>query len=168
MIVAMAMLFTLKGQAGSISSTQALKNAQAFMKERGIAMPQKGVRRAPSANAPQELAPFYVFNIGDDGGFVIASGDDRTPTVLGYSDTGSMNLDSLPDNVRYWLGFYEEQIKNLDNSGNINSGQKRAAAVRTPVSPMVTSRWGQLPGDVLPPQEFHTRSACRHPGLYLQ
>lgn len=144
MIVAMAMLFTLKGQAGAISSTQALKNAQAFMKERGIAMPQKGVRRAPSANAPQELAPFYVFNIGDDGGFVIASGDDRTPTVLGYSDTGSMNLDSLPDNVRYWLGFYEEQIKNLDNSGNINSGQKRAAAVRTPVNPMVTSRWDQV------------------------
>jgi len=143
LIALMAILFTLEGKAEPISSAQALKNAQVFLQERGIAMPQKGMRRAPSANATQEQAPFYVFNIGDNGGFVIASGDDRTPTVLGYSDTGSMNLDSLPDNVRYWLGFYEEQIKNLDNSGNINSGQKRAAAARTPVSPMVTSKWGQ-------------------------
>ena len=128
--------------ANPISSAQALKNAQAFMKERGIAMPQKGMRRAPSANAPQEQAPFYVFNIGDDGGFVIASGDDRTPVVLGYSYSGSMNLDSLPDNVRYWLGFYEEQIKNLSNS-NINYGPKRAALARTPITSLVTSKWDQ-------------------------
>ena len=145
-IICLAALFISRWAAANpINSAQALKNAQDFMKERGIAMPQKGMRRAPSANAPQEQAPFYVFNIGDDGGFVIASGDDRTPTVLGYSDTGSMNLDSLPDNVRYWLGFYEEQIKKLDKSGNVNSGPKRAAASRTPVSPMVTCKWGQLP-----------------------
>lgn len=144
LIALMAILFTLEGKAEPISSAQALKNAQVFLQERGIAMPQKGMRRAPSANATQEQAPFYVFNIGDNGGFVIASGDDRTPTVLGYSDSGRMDLDSLPDNLKYWLGFYEEQIKNLDNSGNINSGQKRAAAVRTLVSPMVTSRWDQV------------------------
>ena len=116
-IICLAALFISRWAAANpINSAQALKNAQDFMKERGIAMPQKGMRRAPSANALQEQAPFYVFNIGDGGGFVIASGDDRTPTVLGYSDTGSMNLDSLPDNVRYWLGFYEEQIKKLDKS----------------------------------------------------
>lgn len=143
LIALMAILFTLEGKAEPISSAQALKNAQVFLQERGIAMPQKGMRRAPSANATQEQAPFYVFNIGDNGGFVIASGDDRTPTVLGYSDTGRMDLDSLPDNLKYWLGFYEEQIKNLDKSSSTPRA-KRVATVRTPVSPMVTCKWDQV------------------------
>lgn len=83
-----------------------------------------------------------MFNIGDNGGFVIASGDDRTPTVLGYSDTGRMDLDSLPDNLKYWLGFYEEQIRSLDKSSSTPRA-KRVATVRTPVSPMVTCDWDQ-------------------------
>lgn len=141
-IAAMAVLIVQDVTAGPISSAQALKNAQAFLQERGIAMPQKGMRRAPSANATQEQAPFYVFNIGDNGGFVIASGDDRTPTVLGYSDSGRMDLDSLPDNLKYWLGFYEEQIKNLDKSSSTPRA-KRVATARTPVSPMVTCKWDQ-------------------------
>lgn len=143
LIALMAILFTLEGKAEPISSAQALINAQVFLQERGIAMPQKGMRRAPSANVTQEQAPFYVFNIGDNGGFVIASGDDRTPTVLGYSDTGRMDLDSLPDNLKYWLGFYEEQIKNLDKSSSTPRA-KRVATVRTPVSPMVTCKWDQV------------------------
>lgn len=142
LIALMAILFTLEGKAEPISSAQALINAQVFLQERGIAMPQKGMRRAPSANVTQEQAPFYVFNIGDNGGFVIASGDDRTPTVLGYSDTGRMDLDSLPDNLKYWLGFYEEQIKNLDKSSSTPRA-RRVATARTPVSPMVTCKWGQ-------------------------
>jgi len=142
LIALMAILFTLEGKAEPISSAQALKNAQVFLQERGIVMPQKGMRHAPSANATQEQAPFYVFNIGDNGGFVIASGDDRTPTVLGYSDTGRMDLDSLPDNLKYWLGFYEEQIKNLDKSSSTPQA-KRVATARTPVSPMVTCKWDQ-------------------------
>jgi hypothetical protein len=37
-----------------------------------------------------------VFNIGTNEGFVIVSGDDRTPAVLGYSDKGSFDMDRLP------------------------------------------------------------------------
>lgn len=140
------MLFTQVCQAGPIGSAQALKNAQAFLQERGINIQPKGMRRAPSANTDQEKAPYYVFNVGDDGGFVIASGDDRTPAVLGYSDKGSMNLDSLPDNVRHWLGFYESLIRGLDknDSGSDSKARvRRAATSRTPVSPMLTCKWGQ-------------------------
>ena len=29
---------------------------------------------------------YYLFNIENDGGFVIISGDDRTRSILGYAD----------------------------------------------------------------------------------
>ena len=142
---AMALLFAQVCLAGPIGSAQALKNAQAFLQEKGINLQQKTMKRAPSVNADQEQAPYYVFNVGDEGGFVIASGDDRTPAILGYSDKGNMDLDHLPDNVRYWLSLYERQIRELDKngSGTGKAHARRAATSRTPVNPLLTTKWGQ-------------------------
>ena len=72
----------------------------------------------------------YAFNI-EGGGYVIASGDDRTLPVLGYSMTGSIDADDMPDNMRSWLQSYAEQIAFLPTSTSttqkgvyINKGNK--------------------------------------------
>ena len=83
--------------ANPIGSAQALKNAQAFLQKKGIHATPGGMKRAPMVNDTGEEAPFYVFNLGNDRGFVIASGDDRATPILAYSDKGSMQTDSLPD-----------------------------------------------------------------------
>ena len=55
-------------------------------------------------------ADYFVFNIGNDHGFVIVSGEDRVRPVLGYADKGTFDPDNLPDNMRAWLANYQEQI----------------------------------------------------------
>ena len=37
-------------------------------------------------------AYYYVFNVGENNGFIIVSGDDRAKEILGYSDSGSFNI----------------------------------------------------------------------------
>lgn len=54
---------------------------------------------------------FYVFNRGE--GFVIVSADDRAPEILGYSDAGPFDIDSLPDNFRYLLNSYATELEVL-------------------------------------------------------
>ena len=54
---------------------------------------------------------FYVYNIGDKGGFVIISGDDATKQVLAYSDEAVFRADSIPSNLQYWLNYYQSEIK---------------------------------------------------------
>lgn len=56
---------------------------------------------------------YYVFNIGNNNGFVIISGDDRAKDILGYSNVGSFNIDSLPPNFSDWLKFYKNELKYL-------------------------------------------------------
>lgn len=56
---------------------------------------------------------YYVFNNGDGDGFVIVSGDDSTAEVLGYADSGSLDLDHLPDQLQVWLDGYAEEIAHL-------------------------------------------------------
>ncbi|MBQ4222239.1 MAG: leucine-rich repeat protein, partial [Prevotella sp.] len=133
--------FSQPVSANPIYSTQALKNAFAFLQEKGISVAPNGMRRAPSSNHSGELAPYYVFNLGDDKGFVIASGDDCAYPVLAYSDKGSMKLDSLPDNVKYWLDFYEAQVNSLKGSEAAASRPRNAP--RAVVEPMLTTKWGQ-------------------------
>jgi hypothetical protein len=54
---------------------------------------------------------FYVYG-RKSGGFVIVSGDDDFPEVLGYSDNSLFPADGeLSCNVRYWLGEYVNQMK---------------------------------------------------------
>jgi hypothetical protein len=60
-----------------------------------------------------EKAYYYVFNRGNNSGFVIVSGDDRAKEILGYSDTGNFNINSLPSNFASWLGFYQNEMKAL-------------------------------------------------------
>lgn len=59
---------------------------------------------------------FYVFNIGKDAGFVIVSADDRAHEILGYSTQGSFEFNVIPENLKYWLGFYQEELSHLISS----------------------------------------------------
>lgn len=65
------------------------------------------VRSAPSQPA------FYIYNKGEEA-FVIVSGDDRMPEILGYSDNGAFVTENLPDNIKNWLGNYIEAYRTLD------------------------------------------------------
>ncbi|BEG98864.1 hypothetical protein BSYN_11290 [Bacteroides sedimenti] len=56
---------------------------------------------------------YYVFNIGENNGFVIVSGDDRAKDILGYSDGGSFDINFLPPNFVYWLDCYKQELRAL-------------------------------------------------------
>lgn len=89
------------------------------------------------------MAPsYYVFNVGEGQGYVIAGADDRIPTVLGYSDRGSFDPENIPANMQAWLREYSRQMAYLNS-------HPEAAAPRTTVSgnaiaPMLDPiAWGQ-------------------------
>ncbi len=59
------------------------------------------------------MSGLYVYNVQNKGGFVIVSPDDETETILGYSDSGEFDESHMPDNMRYWLQGYAEEISFL-------------------------------------------------------
>lgn len=71
----------------------------------------------------QSNVSYYVFNVGDNDGFVIVSGDKRAKDILGYSDDGAFEIDKISDNFRSWLSGYEQEMKYLstqDTGANQN------------------------------------------------
>ena len=83
---------------------------------------------------------YYVFNRGENDGFVIVSGDERTSgAVLGYSDKGSFDYSKLPINAKGWMDAYSNEIKNLKSQAIPHT---RANAVVEPL--LGETAWGQF------------------------
>ena len=55
-------------------------------------------------------AAAYLFQVGEDGGFVLVSAQENSGTVLGYSDEGHIDVDNIPENMQVWLQHYAEEI----------------------------------------------------------
>ena len=129
---------------------QYMNSGKASAKARRMAAPAlQGNKRLIPART--EARKIYAFNI-DGGGFVIASGDQRTLPVLGYSTTGSIDWDQMPENMRSWLKQYDETIGTLGHRRDFIDGEatgrsftpsKTKRSGRTALEPMIKTHWDQ-------------------------
>ena len=85
---------------------------------------------------------YYVFNVDSSNGYVIVSGDDRMPDVLGYSYRGSYNRDSIPDNMKAWLQGYVEEFQYLQSHSDAKPASL-TSVTGDAILPMIPTHWGQ-------------------------
>ena len=145
MMLVLMLLLPLMVTAGPVSESEARQRARAFLFERGIAQLEAPMKRLMSKNrrAPGgagSVCDYFVFNIGVEDGFVIVSGDDRTASILGYADSGSIDEGSMPDGLRYLLDGFAEQMATLDEG---RPQAKAPSSSRSHISPLIVSRWDQ-------------------------
>lgn len=143
--------------AGPVSRDAALRQAEQFLNKQHATAGGARLRLAPQPKALREASTeqqhYYVFNVGEDDGFVMVSGDDRTPAIIGYSTQGSFDYDQLPDNVRYWFDEYDRQIAHLDKV----PAARVSSIERARIAPMLTTLWGQnSPFNDQSPIDTHT------------
>ena len=56
---------------------------------------------------------YYVYNRGENRGFVIISGDDRLAPYIGYATTGTFSVEAMPDNLAAFLEACQQRIDAL-------------------------------------------------------
>lgn len=111
-IVALCSSLALSLYAAPRTVQQAQQIADAFIGSAGNLKKVAGASTRLAYTRSGDSQPlFYVFN--RDAGFVIVSADDRAPEILGYSDAGPFDVDSLPDNFRYLLNSYATELESL-------------------------------------------------------
>ena len=134
--------------ANPISGEEALKKASDFIKQKSVTRnsKMKMVYSAPGLTKASKDASYYVFNVENDRGFVIVSGDDRTVPILGYTDSGSYDPQNLPENMRAWMQGYADAIRKLDKQDikPLNTPEKAISPVKYPIAPFVRTRWDQM------------------------
>ena len=137
--------------AAPITRGQAQKKAAAFAVQKGFSLSSKNnsVHRAPKAKG-QDDSPYYVFDMAEDGGFVIVSGDDRTRSIIGYTENGNYDEKNLPENMKSWLQMVSDRISTLSDTpasaptspGDPTPTQGVPTASVT-IGPLLASTWNQ-------------------------
>ena len=126
------------------SEKEALQEAVSFFRSnpsvRRAAGTSTALKYAYSAVQANGEAAFYVFNRGENEGFVMVSAESNTPTIIGYSETGRFDPEDLPAGLQAWMEEYKEEIARAGESAHAYAPQ---AGGYTPVAPLCTTQWGQ-------------------------
>lgn len=112
---------------------------------RHVTLDESGVKGRTPLSTVAEPA-YYLFNTGENDGFLILSGDDQLPAVLGYSDHGSLHGDfsTFPPALQDFLDSYSQYVDDV-RAGRV-APVRRAHGVSTGtpiVGPLVTAQWDQ-------------------------
>ena len=102
----------------------------------------------------EEAVYYYVFNIGNENGFVIIAGDYAAKPLLGYSPTGYYDKNNLPPNFSYWMNCLQKEIayavKNEITPDEETNAEWEAyltgnitLKANTSVGPLISTTWSQ-------------------------
>ena len=151
------LLTVVAAVAGNINEEAARQKAAEFLAARNDALALTKLERLSKLEmltkteklTKAEKPAFFVFNVGQDNGFVIVSSSDRTDAILGYSDHGSFDSNDMPDALRAWLDDYRCQIDYLervvDREVQVDNELKieMRRAPKSSVAALLASCWDQ-------------------------
>jgi len=138
-LIAICLVFALSINAESVTQNEALAKASQFMPGRVFSIMQTPASK--NKETASNKIPYYVFNAQGNAGFVIVSGDDRAKPILGYSETGAIDGNNLPENVSWWLDYYAEAIAALQDSEI--EPVVRTETARKEIKPLIKTKWDQ-------------------------
>ena len=152
--------------AGNIGADKAREKAIQFLA--GQTAAARSNVNMPQNNSQLQLAEsaqggdYYIFNIGNQKGFVIVSGDDRTADILGYCDNGQYDSAHVPDAVKFLLNGYVSEMELADTDVPTTATARRMES-RANISPMLTTNWDQgspYNGNCPTVNGTHTETGC--------
>ena len=125
--------------AGPVDEQAARKLAHEFLTSQFSSVTRGGdlsVTRALTGIADGENASFYVYN--SEAGFVMISGDDATPAVLGYGEGATFDMQKAPLALRYLLGRWQTA-----HGGQQVGTRAESVPTHSSVATLIQTRWGQ-------------------------
>ena len=137
----LGLLVSMLTFAGHVNEQEARQRALEFLHQGPVSESRSNAKTDNYLQTAQiEQTMFYVFNVGEQDGFVIISADDQTQPVLGYSKQGTFDAETISPEMKWWLDGYETQLK------AVREGKERLAeptANHAAIAPMVSSQWNQ-------------------------
>ena len=139
---------TIGTWAQQLTEQQAMDRALQYLNGKAAKARSKGKTDGVKMTvAKVDAEKIYAFN-RENGGYVIASADSRTLPVLGYSDSGSIDWENMPENMRAWLKSYDEAIATLGDRIDFKDGialrkHVETRAAKAAIEPLIKTAWYQ-------------------------
>lgn len=156
-----SVLIAMPAWARTLTPAEALQRAQGDGPAK-VAAAQPKSRLVKTGYTAKQQPAYYIFDNAGDKGYMILAADDVAMPVLGYSATGTINPDDMPENLRGWLENYAAEIAwaaEREASGNYiakDLTKETAASKRDTwahIAPLCATKWNQSePYDLYTPE----------------
>lgn len=101
------------------------------------------VRRGRQITEKDTLAPYYIISRGENAGFVIVSGDECLPEIIGYTDVGDFEEEQMPPALLDMLAGYAQLVEEAQEAGAPARVQRKVVAGRINIEPIIKTHWHQ-------------------------
>lgn len=92
----------------------------------------------------QAVPALYIFTPAQGQGYMVVAGDDVAAPILGYCESGAFDPAAMPNNMKWWLSQYAEQITwARENGAPCYAYNSDSDNGREPIAPLVTTTWDQ-------------------------
>lgn len=148
MIVALLLAVAMPMTAERVTPEIARKVASTFLNNNGAKSAQL-TDLSKEAGFPN----LYIFTT--ESSFVVMAADDCAQPILGYSFENTFVADDMPDNMRWWLQQYSDEIQwgiengirsdksTADEWKKLQEGKGSKDTPAVIVGPLIATRWGQ-------------------------
>ena len=147
-LISFLCFFALTAWANPIDVRKAREIAENFFKRSPQMQPKAGMLQLKQLQPRMQTrstgdASYYLFTPEVGQGFVIVSGDDELPEVVGYSFDSPVDEDDLPPALSAWLNAFGTYVEDV-RSGKVEALETRAEeGGKQYVAPLVTTKWNQ-------------------------
>lgn len=147
-IVALVLMVAMPMMAKRVSPETAQKVATTFLNNNGAKAAQL-TDLSKAAGFPN----LYIFTT--ENSFVVMAADDCAQPILGYSLSDKFIVDDMPENLRWWLQQYSDEIQwgiengiqsdksTADEWQDLKEGKRSKDTPTTVVEPLLTTKWDQ-------------------------
>ena len=91
--------------ANPVTVDQAREKAEKFLNGRVAARARASapVQESLTLATVGDEESYFIFNVGNQDGYVVVSGEDDTEEILAFADQGAIRPESMPDNMKAWM-----------------------------------------------------------------
>lgn len=129
--------------ADPVTKAKAQELAKQYLIDGTSARLVRAHRQSLSSLSDESCAPYYIFSRGEDKGYVIVSGDNSLPEILGYTDSGDFDENNIPPALADFLQHYANLVEFAQANNAPARTQQRINDSWTSISPMVKTKWHQ-------------------------
>lgn len=143
-LVSLSVLLALGATAAPLTPEQALQRARQDGPARVKAKATAGLKPIYSAKAQDGTVGAYIFNNPGEG-YMILGADDVAYPVLGYSDTGHIDVNNMSPELKWWLEEYARQIEwaVANGAGEALRAPGYSSTEREAIPALMTTKWNQ-------------------------
>ena len=128
--------------ADTVSKSEAWLKAQPYMKSQNSM--SRAMRGISGVTGTDDSQPLYIFSRGENEGFVIVSGDDCLPDIIGYTEGGDYDEANMPPALKAIIDHYAEAVSEAQARGiNKPYSSVTASSYDKDIPVLLTSHWHQ-------------------------